>query len=144
MANDTIAKITLPPGTTYDIKDNEAVANITRDGVIFTATRRDGTHFTFTQSVSYEDLEDVPDLFDGEYDSLTQRPFTVIKNNVYEEVEPEGTENPTEEQWYELTEDEEHNEIYVLTEDETVIEGKQYYKLFIVPVYASADMDLRA
>ena len=44
-----ISKITLLNGTTYDLKDSSAIANITRSGTTFTATRRDGTTFTFTQ-----------------------------------------------------------------------------------------------
>lgn len=39
----------LGSNTTYNIKDNSAIANITRSGTTFTATRRDGTTFTFNQ-----------------------------------------------------------------------------------------------
>ena len=44
-----ISKITLPSGSTYNLKDASAITNITRDGTTFTATKRDGTTFTFTQ-----------------------------------------------------------------------------------------------
>jgi len=44
-----ISKIKIPSGTEYNIKDNNAVTNITRNGTTFTATKRDGTTFTFTQ-----------------------------------------------------------------------------------------------
>lgn len=39
----------LGSNTTYNIKDNSAIASITRSGTTFTATRRDGTTFTFNQ-----------------------------------------------------------------------------------------------
>lgn len=41
----------------------------------------------------------------------------------YVEVTPVGTENPSEEGWYELVDDE-----YVLSEDTEVVEGKTYYE----------------
>ena len=44
-----ISKITLPNNSTYNLKDDNAIANITRNGTTYTATRRDGTTFTFTQ-----------------------------------------------------------------------------------------------
>jgi len=44
-----ISKITLPGGSTYNVKDASAITNITRSGTTFTATKRDGTTFTFTQ-----------------------------------------------------------------------------------------------
>lgn len=44
-----ISKITLPSGSTYNLKDASAITNITRSGTTFTATKRDGTTFTFTQ-----------------------------------------------------------------------------------------------
>ena len=43
--------------TTYNIKDNSAIANITRSGTTFTATRRDGTTFTFTQQDNNSDTK---------------------------------------------------------------------------------------
>ena len=42
--------------------------------------------------------------------------------DVYDEITPIGTENPTEEGWYELV-----NDTYVLSEDTTVDSGKTYY-----------------
>ena len=33
----------------FDVKDNNAIENITRNGITFTATKRDGTTFTFNQ-----------------------------------------------------------------------------------------------
>ena len=42
---------------------------------------------------------------------------------VYTEVTPVGTENPSEEGWYELS-----GTNYVLTEDTTVVESKTYYE----------------
>lgn len=44
-----ISKVKLPDNVTYNLKDNSAVANITRSGTTFTVTKRDGTTFTFTQ-----------------------------------------------------------------------------------------------
>ena len=49
-----ISKITLPSGTSFNIKDKNAITNITRNGTTFTATKRDGTTFTFTQQDSEE------------------------------------------------------------------------------------------
>ena len=43
-----ISQISISDGK-YDIKDNYAIANITRNGTTFTVTRRNGTTFTFTQ-----------------------------------------------------------------------------------------------
>lgn len=46
-----LSRITLPNGTYRDIcfGQPDAVVNITRNGLVFTATRADGTTFTFTQ-----------------------------------------------------------------------------------------------
>ena len=44
-----ISKITLPSGSTYNLKDASAITNITRSGTTFTATKHDGSTFTFTQ-----------------------------------------------------------------------------------------------
>lgn len=45
-----ISKVVIPAGDEYNIKDGSALANITRSGDTFTATRRNGTSFTFTQT----------------------------------------------------------------------------------------------
>ena len=47
MAN--ISKIKIDENTTFDVKDNNAIENITRNGTTFTATKRDGSTFTFNQ-----------------------------------------------------------------------------------------------
>jgi hypothetical protein len=44
-------------GTTYNIKDASAIANITRSGTTFTATKRDGSTFTFTQQDNNDDTK---------------------------------------------------------------------------------------
>ncbi len=44
-----ISTIIIPNGNEYNVKDGSAVTNITRSGDTFTATRRNGTSFTFTQ-----------------------------------------------------------------------------------------------
>lgn len=44
-----ISKIIIPGGDDYNIKDGLSISNITRSGDTFTATRRNGTSFTFTQ-----------------------------------------------------------------------------------------------
>lgn len=57
-----------------------------------------------------------------EYWQTTNQQPEPTPTPTYEEVTPEGTENPSEEGWYELVEGE-----YVLTEDTTVESGKTYY-----------------
>ncbi len=47
MPTSDISKVKLPNNNEYNIKDNSAVSDITRSGTTFTATRRDGTTFTF-------------------------------------------------------------------------------------------------
>lgn len=48
-----ISKIILPDNNMYNIKDGSAIANITRNGTTFVATKRDGTTFTFDQQNNY-------------------------------------------------------------------------------------------
>ena len=50
----------------------------------------------------------------------------IYKNNQYVEIIPELNDNPQEKGWYEIDDEE-----YVLTEDTEVIDGKDYYKLFL-------------
>lgn len=47
--NPTINHVLLPNNTTYDVQDDYAIESITRSGNTFTATRRNGTTFTFDQ-----------------------------------------------------------------------------------------------
>ena len=49
MAN--ISKVKIDENT-FDVKDNNAIENITRNGTTFTATKRDGSTFTFNQQDS--------------------------------------------------------------------------------------------
>lgn len=54
---------------------------------------------------------------------------TAIYESQFTEVTPEGTENPTEEGWYEKGDD----DLFVLSEDTTVTEGSTYYS-FTSPI----------
>jgi len=69
-----IAKLTLPNNNSYDIKDNLAVSNITRSGTTFTATRRNGTTFTFNQIDTNNVLE---------YNAKSNFPTTGESNKFY-------------------------------------------------------------
>ena len=42
-----IAKIQVPSGDSYDLKDANAIANVTRSGSQITVTKRNGTSSTF-------------------------------------------------------------------------------------------------
>lgn len=53
---------------------------------------------------------------------------TAIYESQFEAVTPEGTENPTEEGWYEK-----EDGLFVLSEDTTVTEGSTYYS-FTSPI----------
>ena len=57
-----IAHVTLPNNSQYDIKDDSAVATITRNGSIVTATKRDGTSggsVIYAETIDYEDYEEL-------------------------------------------------------------------------------------
>lgn len=72
------------------------------------------------QTVTYVGIEPL-------YYNIQTHIFTFDQNNVteeYEQITPQGNENPKKERWYEY--DSEHT-VYILTNDITVIEGKNYY-----------------
>lgn len=54
---------------------------------------------------------------------------TAIYESQFTEVTPEGTENPSEEGWYEKRDD----DLFALSEDTTVTEGATYYS-FTSPI----------
>ena len=61
-----ISRITLSPnGGTRNIKDNLAIANITRSGTTYTVTRRNGSTFTFDQQDNNTTYTLTQDLTDG-------------------------------------------------------------------------------
>ncbi len=61
-----ISRITLSPnGGTRNIKDNLAIANITRSGTTYTVTRRNGSTFTFDQQDDNTTYTLTQDLTDG-------------------------------------------------------------------------------
>lgn len=60
-----IASITLPSNSTYNFKDNQAIADITSDGFSFIATRRDGTTFNFSQQQQQQQQYDIDDTTVG-------------------------------------------------------------------------------
>lgn len=76
-----------------------------------------------------------------EYDPLDPKSYpagtdVAIADLSYEEyqaVTPAGTENPSEEGWYE--EDSQNPGEYILTEDTEIVSGKTYYALVTVAVY---------
>lgn len=43
-----ISKIQIPSGSEYDLKDANAVANVTKSGSDVTVTKRDGTYTSFS------------------------------------------------------------------------------------------------
>ena len=61
-----ISRITLSPnGGTRNVKDNLAIANITRSGTTYTVTRRNGSTFTFDQQDNNTTYTLTQDLTDG-------------------------------------------------------------------------------
>ena len=57
-----IAHVTLPDNSQYNIKDDSAVATITRNGSSVIATKRDGTSggsVLYAETIDYEDYEEL-------------------------------------------------------------------------------------
>ena len=67
-----VSQIKAPDNNVYNIKDNLAVMNITYNNDIFTATRRNGTTFTFT-------IQDLMLLEDGNFILTEDGDFIILE-----------------------------------------------------------------
>lgn len=113
-------------GGAYKVKGSKAFADLPS---VSTATVDDiGNVYNVTDAFTT-----TSDFIEGagkKYPAGTNVVIVDASTVAYNEVTPVGTENPSEEGWYELD-----GTDYVLTEDETVDAGKTYYEKVTTEAY---------